>query len=113
MDLNVIVLSGELAAEPEIRTLESGSSLARLLVAVRSTEPRRRVDVIPVVLWDPDDADIKGLVDSRRKRIHVTGSVQRRFWSARDGKTSRIEVIAHTIDVGVDGSAASQEQPAV
>lgn len=39
MDLNMMVLNGRLAAEPEHRVLDSGSRMARLLVAVRSEEP--------------------------------------------------------------------------
>ena len=55
MDLNIIVLSGRITTEPEFRTFPSGACLARYLVTVRSTEPRRRVDVGPVSLWDPPD----------------------------------------------------------
>ena len=53
MDLNLIVLCGRLAVEPELKEFDSGSRLVRLLVTVRSDEPRRRVDVVPVTLWDP------------------------------------------------------------
>ena len=49
MDLNLAVIAGTLAAPPEIRTFDSGSRLARYLVTIRSTEPRKRVDVVPVV----------------------------------------------------------------
>src|SRR3989304_158102 len=56
MDLNLVVLAGRLAAPPDIRQFGSGSRLARYLVTVRTEEPTRRVDVVPVTLWDPDDA---------------------------------------------------------
>ena len=59
MDLNVVVLAGRLAAQPEVRTFESGATLMRLLVTVRSAEPRTRLDVIPVVQWNPDPNDIR------------------------------------------------------
>ena len=36
MDMNVLVLFGKLAAPPELRTFESGSSLVRSLVTVRT-----------------------------------------------------------------------------
>jgi single-strand DNA-binding protein len=84
MDLNLVVLCGRLAAPAEVRTFESGSRLARYLVTVRSEEPRR-VDVLPVTLWDPPDA------------VWVAGSVQRRFWSGAEGRRSRLEVVAEQV----------------
>jgi single-stranded DNA-binding protein len=98
MDLNLVVVSGRLAAPPEIRQFESGARLARYLVTVRSEEPARRVDVLPVTLWDPTDE----LVDAEPTpgtRVWVAGSVQRRFWSGSDGRRSRIELVADQVCV--------------
>ena len=79
MDLNLIVLCGRLATEPELRVFDSGARLIRYLVTVRSEEPRKRVDVIPVTLWDPTDEVWEEQVE-RGRRIWVCGSVQRRYW---------------------------------
>jgi len=118
MDLNLTVLAGKLAAEPEVKLFESGSLLARFLVTVRTEEPRRRIDVLPVVLWEPDEGLIDAIAEGglRGTRIWVAGSVQRRFWATSDqARTSRIEVVAHDVrlqkeqeeleeDEGFDGS---------
>lgn len=96
MDINQTLLEGTLAAAPELREFGSGAQLVRLLVTVRSSEPRKRVDVLPVTLWDPPPE----LVDAKPKRgdrVHVTASLQRRFWEAADGRKSRIEVVAHHV----------------
>ena len=98
MDLNLVVLAGRIAAEPEIRTFESGATLMRLLVTVRSDEPRRRLDVIPVVQWDPDPDAMPG-GSLRGRSVWVAGAVQRRFWSVGDGRESRIEIVAHEVTV--------------
>ena len=96
MDLNLIVIAGRLAADPELTTFASGARLLRLLVTVRSQEPRRRIDVLPVVMWDPtDDTPLDKL--TRGKGVWVAGSVQRRFWSADAGRTSRVEIVAHDV----------------
>ena len=95
MDLNLVVLCGRLAAPAEIRTFESGSRLARYLVTVRSEEPRR-VDVVPVTLWDPPDALIEA-EPSPGHAVWVAGSVQRRFWSGAEGRRSRLEVVADQV----------------
>jgi single-stranded DNA-binding protein len=76
MDLNLIVLCGRLAVPPEIKVFESGTRLIRYLVTVRSEEPRRRVDVIPVSMWDPPQELIDESPESGR-RIWVCGSVDR------------------------------------
>lgn len=112
MDLNIIVLSGRLAAEPEVRVFDSGATMVRLLVTVRSTAPRRRVDVVPVVLWDPDETTVDSLRDSRGSGIWIAGSVQRRFWSSSEGKVSRIEVTASAIEFRNETTQAPQRQPA-
>ena len=96
MDMNVVVLCGKLAAPPEIREFESGSSLVRLLVTVRTDSPRRRVDVIPVTLWDPDPND-QLLGATVGQQVWVTGGIQRRFWTALEGRRSHLEVVAHHI----------------
>ena len=106
MDLNLVVLGGRLAAPPEIRQFEGGGCLARYLVTVRSTEPASRVDVVPVVLWDPP-ADLIDAEPSPGRRVWVAGAVQRRFWSGPEGRRSRLEVVAEQVslrDSGPEGA---------
>lgn len=96
MDLNLVVLSGRLAAPPELRVFESGLRLIRYLVTVRSDEPRRRVDVVPVTQWDPP-ARVLEADPQVGSRIWVAGTIQRRFWSNPDGRRSRLEIVAEQI----------------
>jgi len=91
MDLNLVVLAGRLAAAPEVRTFDNGSSLVRYLVTTRSERPRRRIDVVPVVLWDAAE---NGVDLERGDRVWVAGAVQRRFWSDDHNRRSRVEVVA-------------------
>jgi single-strand DNA-binding protein len=98
MDLNLVVLCGRLATDPELREFESGARLARLLVTVRSESPRKRVDVVPVTLWDPAD-DLWNDPPPKGTRIWVCGAVQRRFWESADGRRSRLEVVAEQVNL--------------
>jgi single-stranded DNA-binding protein len=98
MDLNLIVLCGRLATEPELRVFDSGARLMRYLVTVRADYPRRRVDVIPVVLWDPTD-DLVDEPARKGEHVMVVGSVQRRFWEGPEGRRSRVEVVAESVEV--------------
>ena len=96
MDINLVILAGRLAAPPELRLFESGARLVRYLITVRSDEPRRRVDVLPVTLWDPPDGDYEPQVGDR---VHVMGSIQRRFWSNAEGRRSRLEIVAEKVSI--------------
>lgn len=97
MDLNLIVLCGRLAVDGELRVFDSGARLIRYLVTVRVDHPRRRVDVIPVTLWDPPD-DLVGRPGAKGERIWVCGSAQRRYWESPDGRRSRVEVVAEQVN---------------
>ncbi len=98
MDLNLTVLFGRIATDPEIRVFDSGTRLIRYLITVRSEAPRRRVDVVPVTLWDPSDEQVEAPGD-RGERIWICGSVQRRFWESPDGRRSRLEVVAEQVTI--------------
>jgi len=106
MDLNLIVVAGRIAAEPEMLTFASGSRLLRLLVTVKSREPRRRIDVLPVVMWEPND-DVLPDGPCRGHTVWVAGSVQRRFWSSDTGRTSRVEIVAHDVKIRADADENS------
>ncbi|MGB7859419.1 MAG: single-stranded DNA-binding protein [Acidimicrobiia bacterium] len=97
MDLNLIVLCGRLATDAEPRMFDSGSRLIRYLVTTRTDHPRRRVDVVPVTLWDPPD-DLMDEPGTKGERIWVCGSIQRRFWESPDGRRSRVEVVAEQVN---------------
>jgi single-stranded DNA-binding protein len=98
MDLNLIVLCGRLAVEPELRVFDSGTRLIRYLVTVRADEPRKRVDVIPVTIWDPSD-ELWDEEPERGRRVWVCGAVQRRYWESTDGRRSRIEIVAEQVNL--------------
>ena len=98
MDLNLVVLCGRLAVEPELKVFGSGTRLIRFLVTIRSDWPKRRVDVIPVTLWDPPD-DLVDELPPKGQRVWVCGSAQRRFWEAPDGRQSRLEIVAEQVNV--------------
>ena len=102
-DRNEVVLRGVLTTAPEHRVFGSGASLARLLVTIRLSVPRTRTDVIPVTVWEPDDAVIKA---ERGTPIEVIGQVHRRFWTDAEGRHSRVEVVATTVELGESEASA-------
>lgn len=95
-DRNEVVLRGTLATAPEHRTFGSGASLARLLVTVRLSSPSR-TDVLPVTVWEPAPELLTAV---RGVPIEVTGQVHRRFWTDAEGRHSRVEVVADSVELG-------------
>lgn len=106
-DVNELVLNGRLALAPEYRVLESGSRMARLLVAVRSEEPHSRLDVLPVVWWEPDE-EFVAAPPKVGSRVSIIGSVQRRYWESADGRRSKVEVVATDVSV-IDETSQNQD----
>jgi single-stranded DNA-binding protein len=98
VECNLVVLAGRLAIDPEERSSDSGARLVRYLVTVRTEAPRRRVDVVPVILWDPKPAHLAPLLQ-RGTQVMVVGAVHRRFWEGNDGRRSRLDIVAHSVDV--------------
>lgn len=102
MDLNVVVLNGQLSAPIELNRYPSGSQSVRLLVTVRTEVPVRRIDVLPVVWWDPPiDLDLDTPLGTR---VWVAAVVRRRFWAAEDGRRSRLELVASEVQFDDAGS---------
>jgi len=96
-DLNSVVLQGRLASKPELKVFDSGQRLLRLLVTTKMAEPHRRVDVIPVSVWESDVRVFEPLIEmDKGDELQVHGSLQRRYWEAPDGRRSRIEVTAQS-----------------
>ena len=91
---NRVEITGNMATAPEIKDLASGTVIARLLVTVRVEFPRRRVDVIPVTIWNPT-ANVEMI--AKGDRVSVVGSIQRRYWESPDGRRSRMEVVARDV----------------
>jgi len=98
------VLCGRLAVGPELRRLDSGATMMRLLVTVRSDDSPRRIDVLPVTIWDPELFDETW---QSGDRVWVSGSVRRLFSDAPEGRRSRLEVVAsHVVRADVPIAAA-------
>ena len=107
MDFNVIIIGGRLAAEQAQPPFASGARFLRVLVTVRSQEPRRRIDVLPVIMWGPDDS-VRSSELLRGTPVWVAGAVQRRVWSADAGRTSRVEIVAHHIEIRTESVAGEE-----
>jgi single-stranded DNA-binding protein len=97
-DLNMVFICGRVASVPDVRFHDFGVRQLRMLLTVGSDHPRRRIDVLPVTVWDPDDQ----LIDPGLgvgSRVMVSGTLQRSFWDGPEGRRSRLEVIGRQVTV--------------
>ena len=105
MDLNLTLIAGRLAVPAMIDTGIDGQRVLRTLVLTRS-EKRRRIDVIPIRMSDPDIAP-EALSSGRR--VFVAGRLMRRCETPEWESGGRIEVVAHELAIASDVPESSSE----
>lgn len=97
--LNLVVLIGNLGADPEIRTTPSGIKVAKMRLAVNDTwtnrnsgEKEKKTHWIDLTAWDRQAQTAERFL-SRGQRIAIRGSLEYREWTGQDGaKRSKLEV---------------------
>lgn len=99
VDRNVVELCGRVATDPDVSRFGGSEVRMRILLTTRTEQPRTRIDVLPVVIWDPSD-DLVACPPSTGTRIRVRGRLQRQVWDAPQGLRSRLEVVGLDVEVG-------------
>lgn len=100
--LNKIFIMGRLVADPELRHTQSGTAVASLRLAVdRDFKDKdtgeRKADFINVVAWR-STAEFIARNFSKGRMIVVSGSLQMRDWTDKDGnKRTTAEVVAESV----------------
>lgn len=103
--LNQIVLMGRLTADPEMRKTATGTSVVSFSLAVDrdhkdAESGGRQTDFIDIVAWR-STAEFVCKHFKKGNMATVTGRLQIREWTDRDGKARRsTEVVAENIFFG-------------
>ncbi len=88
--VNKVILVGNLGLEPEIRTLENGTKVARLRIATSESYTNRegmRVENTEwhtVTMWR-QLAEIAEKYLAKGKQVYIEGKLQTRQWKDKDG----------------------------
>lgn len=100
MDLNKVMLIGNLTRDPEIRTLPSGDGVANFGLATNrvwtdaNKQRQQMVEYHNIVAWRRL-AEICGQYLKKGNKVYIEGRMQTREWQGQDGiKRYRTEVIA-------------------
>ena len=97
---NLVVLTGRLTADPELKTTQSGISVTSFSIAVdrryRAGE-ERQTDVINVVAWR-QSAEFVAKYFKKGSLIGIEGSIQTRKYTDKNGNSrTAFEVVANNV----------------
>ncbi len=116
--MNKVILIGNLAADPESRTTQSGIAQCTLRLAVQrrfaNQQGVREADFFTVVCWR-QTAEFCSRYLSKGRKIAVEGSLQTRSYDAQDGSKRYVtEIIADNVefcDSRPDGARPRTDNP--
>lgn len=92
--LNKVILMGRLAADPELRSTNSGTNVATFRVGVSRDYNREQTDWINVVAWR-QTAEFVANYFSKGSMIALEGSLQSRQYQDKNGNNhTAYEVVA-------------------
>lgn len=98
--LNVVVLSGRLTAEPELKTTQNGISVCSFSIAVERRYKQgeeKQADFINIVAWR-SSAEFVSKYFKKGSMIAIRGSIQTRKYQDRDGiNRTAFEVVADDV----------------
>ena len=115
---NLVVLTGRLTADPELKTTSNGTSVVSFSIAVdrryRSGE-ERQTDFINIVAWR-SSAEFISKYFKKGSLIGIEGSIQTRKYTDKNGNNrTAFEVVANNVqfvESKRDGSSVSAGEPA-
>ena len=91
--VNKVILIGNLGAEPEIRTLNSGDRVANLRIATSETwrdrgsgERKERTEWHRVVIFNDNLVKVAENYLRKGSKVYVEGSLQTRKWTDQSGQ---------------------------
>lgn len=100
--VNKVILVGRLGADPEVKAIGSGSTVARLNLATSETwvkdgQRQERTEWHRVTVWGKL-AEICGKHLSKGRQVYVEGKLQTRSWEDQQGqKRYTTEIVASTV----------------
>ena len=109
---NLVVLTGRLTADPELKTTQSGVSVPSFSIAVQrrcKSGEEAQTDFINIVAWR-QTAEFVTKHFRKGNMIGIEGSIQTRKYTDKNGNNRVVfEVIANNVQFAESKTATSQE----
>ena len=102
MSVNKVIIVGRLGADPEVKAIGSGTTVARLNVAtseswVKDGQKQEKTEWHRITVWGKL-AEICGKHLSKGRQVYVEGKIQTRQWEDQQGqKRYSTEIVASTV----------------
>lgn len=116
--LNQITIMGRMTRDPELRHTNNGIAVASFTLAVDRDFEKGKTDFIDCVAWR-NTAEFVSKYFSKGRMAAVSGSLQQRDWTDKDGNKRRTaEIVADSVyfadskNVAENESSAATETPA-
>lgn len=120
--VNKVILIGNLGADPEVKYLNTGTTVANFRMATSETRANRTGEKTTVTEWHRIVAfgrlaEICGEYLNKGKQVYIEGRLRTRTWEDKDGnKRSTTEIIAAQMQMlGPAGQAppSLEKEPAM
>lgn len=115
--INKAIIIGNLGADPELRTTQSGNSVVQMSVASnekwkdQSGSTQERTEWHRVVVFGKQAENCAKYL-SKGRSVYVEGRIQTRDWTGDDGvKRYTTEIVAHTVQFLSGDKGGSQQPP--
>lgn len=116
MNINRVIISGNLTAKPELRATKTGTPVAQLRIA---TNNRRKIEgewkdepnYFDVVVWGTQAQNAEKYLD-KGAAIAIDGRLQWREWSHNDERRQSVEIVAENIQYLSRPKSAPAPDPA-
>jgi single-strand DNA-binding protein len=107
--MNTIMITGNMAHNPEVRFTKTGKAVASFSVAVnRYNGQSDSVDFIPVVAWERL-GEACGNSLTKGQRVFVQGRLQIRSYDGNDGQKKWVsEIVAELVSPNLEQAASRQ-----
>lgn len=117
--VNKVIIVGRLGADPEVKSVGQGTTVARLNIATsenwmgKDGQKQERTEWHRVVVWGKL-AEICGKHLSKGRQVYVEGRLQTRNWEDQQGqKRYTTEIVANTVQfLGSAGEASANNHSA-
>lgn len=98
--MNVIAISGNITADPELKTTPDGVSVCSFTVAVRRPNVKDKTDFINCVAWR-EKAEFVTKYFHKGQKIEVDGCLTSRKWEDKNkNKRTSFEILCSNISFG-------------
>lgn len=111
--VNKVIIVGRLGADPELKSVGNGQSVARLNVATsemwtgKDGQKQERTEWHRIVVWGKQAENCAKFL-AKGRQVYVEGRLQTRSWEDQAGqKKYATEVVANTVQFLGGGNSAS------